>query len=89
MDRKTDVYYQLAATAYSKPIEEVTLDERADVKAMYYSFFYSDTPLLEYPKELQNAIKAADDNRPNRIQGGDDIYLGDWGNFIRGSTVSK
>lgn len=82
-DKQADIYYQLASTVYQKPIEEVSLEERYNAKDMYYSWCYSGTPLLEYPKELQNAIKAANDNRPNSIQGGDGVHLSDWGNFTR------
>lgn len=82
-DKKTDVYYQLASTVYQKPIEEVSLEERDMAKTMYYAWFYSDNPLLAYPKELQNAVKAAKDNRPNSIQGGDGVHLSDWANFTR------
>lgn len=89
MDKKTDVYYQLAATVYSKPVEEVTIDERSNAKDMYLTYFYSDTPLLGYPKELQNAIKAANDNRPASVQGGYSMYLDDWVDFNRGGPVGN
>lgn len=73
---------------YKKPVEEVTQDERSNAKDMYFTYFYSDTPLLEYPKELQNAIKASDDSRPASVQSGHSMYLDDWVDFTRGGPVN-
>lgn len=89
MDKETDVYYQLAVTMYKKPVEEVTQDEQDIIKTTYYSIYYSGTPLLEYPKELQNAIKTANDNRPASVQSGHSMYLYDWVDFNRGGPVGN